>query len=375
MTALVAKATAPGAARVEFSAASAALAREAESAAPRSVRVSAASPSPSSTSCTDTTIAAIASVPDGDGVGSSAPADGASAALMSALTRHALRVAVGEAAALGVVVARSVAAALARADADCAELATGECDVGELSVAVALALAESARDAVASVDGEVLLRAPSVDDACADALPLAELLGGGDHARELEQLADTLALSSALRETLVLGITECDKVVAEEGERLAAVDADAEVDAHVLGDGDGSGDVDSIAATDTRPVADAPALPDAEIVADALPPLDAVALVDTVADMQSVVEPEARALFDTLPDADALGEKRLDADARSGLGESEPLDVGEKETAHCDAPGSETVPAPHALQLLMLTAPARAQKVFAGHATQLALSA
>lgn len=371
MTALVARATAPGAARVEFSAASAALAREAESEAPRSVRVSAASPSPSSTSCTDTTIAAIASVPDGDGVGSSAPTDGVRAALMSALTRHALRVAVGEAAALGVVVARSVAAALARADADCAELATGECDVGELSVAVALALAESARDAVASVDGEVLLRAPSVDDACADALPLAELLGGGDHARELEQLADTLALSSALRETLVLGITECDKVVADEGERLAAVDADTEVDAHVLGDGDGSGDVDSIAATDTRPVTDAPALPDAEIVADALPPPGAVALVDTVAS----IEPEVRALFDTLPDADALGEKRLNADARSGLGESEPLDVGEKETAHCDAPGSEKVPAPHALQLLMLTAPARAQKVFAGHATQLALSA
>jgi hypothetical protein len=370
MTALVATETAPGAARVEFSAASAALAREAESEAPRSVRVSAASPSPSSTSCTDTTIAAIASVPDGDGVGSSAPADGVRAALMSALTRHALRVAVGEAAALGVVVARSVAAALARADADCAELATGECDVGEPSVAVALALAESARDAVASVDGEVLLRAPSVADACADALPLAELLGGGDHARELEQLADTLALSSALREVLVLGVTECDKVVADEGERLAAVDADTEVDAHVLGDGDGSGDVDSIAVTDTRPVADAPALP------DALPPLDAVALVDKVADMQSVVEPEARALFDTLPDADALGEKRLDDDdARSGLGESEPLDVGEKETAHCDAPGSEKVPTAQAVQLLMLTAPARAQKVFAGHATQLALSA
>jgi hypothetical protein len=109
---------------------------------------------------------------------------------------------------------------------------------------------------------------------------------------------------------------------------------------HVLGDGEGSGDIDSIAVTDTRPVADAPALPNAEAVADALLPLDAVALVDTVADMQSLVEPEARALVDTLPDADALGERRLDADVRSGLGESEPLAVGEKETAHCDAPGS-----------------------------------
>jgi hypothetical protein len=112
---------------------------------------------------------------------------------------------VGDAAAL--VVARSVAAALARTDADCAELATGECDVGGRSVAVELALAEAAREAVASVDGEALFTAPCVDDVDADALPHEELLGVGNHAREREPLTDALALSSALRETLALGVT------------------------------------------------------------------------------------------------------------------------------------------------------------------------